>query len=180
MEPFIGEIRVFMWDWAMEGFALCDGAILQVNQNPALFALINKTYGGDGVRTFALPDLRGRVAMPSDRTNDRYPLGEMGGAETVSLKADQVPRHSHRTNTVAFPGDAVGARDNLYAKVGQFRDNLPIDVYANPPMPPGSSLVMLSATTIASAGGGVAHPNMQPYLTVNFCIAIAGVFPIRG
>jgi len=176
MEPFIGEIRMFTWNWAPVGFALCDGAILQVQQNQALFALLSKTYGGDGVRTFALPDMRGRVAIPF---NASYPLGRTGGAETVTLTADQVPAHVHTTNTVAAPGNAAGANGNLYAQVGRFKTNPTIRVYANPPVPAGAALVPLSATTIASAGGATGHANLQPYLVVNFCIATTGYYPPR-
>jgi len=162
-EPFLGEIRPFGFNFPPRGWALCDGQILPIAQNPALYSLLGTTYGGDGRTTFALPDLRGRVAM---HLSDGRPRGTRGGAESVGLGPEHMPPHTHTVSastelaTRDAPEGAVPAttREATYAADG------PAVAMAGP----------------TPAGGGQAHDNMGPSLTISYCIALQGVFPARG
>jgi len=167
-EPFIGQIILFAGDFAPRGYGLCNGQLLPIAQNTALFSLLGTTYGGNGVTTFALPDLRSRVPMHvgqgtglSNRT-----LGEAAGQEAVSLSQAQGPQHSHAATasssnaTSSRPGNGVPAAGGAYAATGD-----------GTTMSPGF---------IGESGGGQPHDNMQPYLGLNFVIALEGIYPSRS
>ncbi|MBF0335537.1 MAG: phage tail protein [Alphaproteobacteria bacterium] len=177
MEPYLGEIRIFGFNWAPRGWALCDGSILKMSQNQALGALLNKTYGGDGVNTFALPDLRGRTPLAAGRAVDgtiSYAYGDKGGAETVTLAITDIQAHNHAIDaTITDASTPVPGNVNQFAQVA---GNTPLYGVAD-----GNPLTALAPTTITSAGGGQGHDNMQPYLTMNFCIAISeALWPPRS
>ena len=170
MEPFIGEIRLFGFNFAPVGWALCDGTLLPISQNTALFSLLGTTYGGDGRTTFALPDLRGRVpiSMGTGVGLSPYDIGEQGGAENVTLTVSAVPAHNHNVQasdapaSESKPGGGVLARTNTSTYTA------------------GTDGTTLSATAISSSGGSQPHTNLQPFLAVNFCIALQGIFPSRN
>ena len=170
MDPFVAEIRIFPFNFAPKGWAWCDGQLLPLSQNTALFSLLGTTYGGNGKSNFALPDLQGRAPMhPGQGPGlSLHDLGETGGSETVSLLESEIPSHSHAVSASASDGtnqSPVG--EKLAAGVG-------IGQYA----PPGP-LTGLSANALAPAGGDQPHNNLQPYLTFYFNIALQGVFPPR-
>jgi len=165
-EPFLAEIRMVGFNFAPRGWALCDGQILPINQNQSLYSLLGITYGGDGRTSFALPDLRGRVPV---HIGEGISLGQKGGTETVTLSAGQVPAHTHAPVSAAGPANNNLPADSLLAQSSQ--------VYG---APVASSMVQMRKGTIGNAGGGAAHNNMQPYLTVNFVIALQGLFPSRN
>ena len=171
-DQFLAEIRIFPFNFPPKGWAFCDGQILPLSQNTALFSLLGTTYGGDGKSNFALPDLQGNAPMhPGQGPGlSLHDLGETGGSETVSLLESEIPSHSH-----AFSVSQGDATDQSPA--GQlFATGIGIGTYA----PPGNAAqVQLSANGIAPAGGDQPHNNMQPYLTLNFCIALQGVYPPR-
>lgn len=170
MEPFLGEIRIFGFDWAPKGWALCNGALIQCAQNQALNALIGKIYGGDGVKTFALPDLRGRAPLAAGRaanSQTTYNYGAQGGAEGVTLAMTDIPAHTHGVNATKADATSPLPTGLEFAQVAK---DTPL--YGNAVNDP-PTLTALSSSTITSAGGGGPHNNMQPYLTVNFCIAIS-------
>jgi microcystin-dependent protein len=171
-DPFVAEIRIFPFTFAPKGWAFCNGQLLPISQNTALFSLVGTMYGGDGKVTFALPDLAGRAPMhqgqgPGLSLRD---LGEMGGSETVTLLATESPSHSHGWN--ASNQDAT-----VQSPVGQLTASTTggISLYAAP-----GSMTPLANGTVIPAGGNLPHNNMQPYLTVNFCIALQGIFPPRS
>jgi len=170
MDPFVAEIRIFPFNFAPKGWAFCDGQLLPLSQNTALFSLLGTTYGGDGKSNFALPDMQGNAPMhPGQGPGlSLHDLGETGGSETVSLLESEIPSHSHAMN--ASKADAIDTNVNneLFAK------GIGIGMYATP-----SPITAMADTTIAPAGGDQPHNNMQPYLTLNFCIALQGVFPPR-
>lgn len=172
-DPFVAEIRIFPFNFPPRGWAWCDGQLLPLSQNTALFSLLGTVYGGNGMNNFALPDLRGRAPMhpgqgPGLSLRD---LGEAGGSETVTLLQTEIPSHSHalRPNndgaTTNAPSGQLAARpfgrgNNLYTTMT-------------------APLQMMAREALAPAGGGQPHNNMQPYLTFHFCIAMQGVFPPR-
>jgi microcystin-dependent protein len=163
-EPFLSEIRLMSFGFAPKGWAMCNGQFLPINQNQALFSLLGTTFGGNGQTTFALPDLRGRVPI---HVGSGHTLGEKGGEPAHTLSINELPTHVHvvnATNTdvaanrTAIPtGNFLGPANNLYAA--------------------GSSLTTLSPQTVGNVGGSQAHLNMQPFLTLTFCIALQGIFP---
>lgn len=165
-EPFVGQIMLFAGNFAPKGWALCNGQLLPISQNTALFSLIGTFYGGDGVVTFALPDLRGRVAVHFGQGSglSNYTQGQVAGVEEVTLSAAQMPQHTHQQPTTASdqttnrPVNAVPARGGFYAASSD-----------------GSALAQTTA-----AGGSQAHENRQPYLVLNYCIALSGVYPSRS
>jgi microcystin-dependent protein len=171
-DPFVAEIRIFPFNFAPKGWAFCDGQILPLSQNTALFSLLGTTYGGDGKSNFALPDLQGRAPMhPGQGPGlSLHDLGETGGSETVSLLESEIPSHSHSL----MASSSTGTKPN---PVG----NAPSRVTGATPYlaPAGAPLVNFSDNALAPAGGDQPHNNMQPYLTFNFCIALQGVFPPR-
>ncbi len=170
MDPFVAEIRIFPFNFPPRGWAWCDGQLLPLSQNTALFSLLGTTYGGNGKSNFALPDLQGRSPMhPGQGPGlSLHDLGETGGSETVSLLESEIPSHSHALNVSAADG-VTGS------PVGQqFASGVGIGMYA-----PVGPVVSLSDNALAPAGGDAPHNNLQPYLTFYFNIALQGVFPPR-
>ena len=172
MDPFVAEIRIFPFNFAPKGWAFCDGQILPLSQNTALFSLLGTTYGGDGKSNFALPNMQGNVPMhPGQGPGlSLHDLGETGGVEFVTLLESEIPSHSHSWNASTQDGTDNHTPSNLMAQgvgVGQY--------VANGTGP----FVSLDPQAIAPAGGDQPHNNMQPYLTLNFCIALQGVYPPR-
>ena len=178
-EPFIGEIRMFGGSFAPRNWIFCDGQTLQISNFPALFALFGATYGGDGRNTVGIPDMRGRAPMHAGQgtglTTRR--LGERGGAETVTLTANQIPIHTHTaTSTLhatSTDGTVIDPTGAVLADDGRDR------IY-NTQAPDVTMSSDAITTTISNAGGGGAHPNMQPYTVVNFILATDGIFPSRS
>jgi microcystin-dependent protein len=172
-DPFVAEIRVFPFNFAPKGWAWCDGQLLPLSQNTALFSLLGTTYGGDGKSNFALPDLQGRAPMhPGQGPGlSLHDLGETGGSETVSLLESEIPAHAHSLNASNQPGEDPnpGPTQAIARSVGA---SLYQDVV-------NQNIVMMSDQTLAPAGGDQPHNNLQPYLTFYFCIALQGVFPPR-
>jgi microcystin-dependent protein len=170
-EPFLGEIRIVGFNFAPKGWAFCDGQLLPISQNTALFSLLGTTYGGDGRSTFALPNLQGRAAMHPGRgpglTSRR--LGEQGGVETVTLTQAQMPRHSHSFQFQDGDADQADPAGNALA----ITDGLPM--YTNP-----GNTVNMASSALPNQGGSQPHNNMQPYLTMNFVIALIGLYPLRS
>src|SRR6201999_3600998 len=169
MDPFVAEIRIFPFNFAPKGWAWCDGQLLPLSQNTALFSLLGTTYGGNGKSNFALPDVQGRAPMhPGQGPGlSLHDLGETGGSDTVTLLQSEIPAHSHSTNISGTQGiqntplsqlPAIGVGVNLYATAS-------------------SPLVPMADNALTPAGGDQPHNNMMPYLTLNFCIALQGVFP---
>lgn len=161
-EPFLSEIRLFSFGFAPKGWAMCNGQLLPINQNQGLFSLLGTTFGGDGRVNFALPDMRGRVPI---HVGNAHTLGEAAGSQAVTLTIAQLPTHTHVAN--ATTGDAsVGNPSNaMYARATN-------TVYADE-----GNLVALNPAAVTNIGGSQAHLNMQPFLTLNFCIALQGIFP---
>jgi microcystin-dependent protein len=162
-EPFLGEIRTFGFDFAPKGWAKCEGQLLPINQNQALFALLGTFYGGDGRVTFALPDLRGRVALG---VSGDHPQGQAGGEATHTLTVAELPAHAHRAHANASNGSTSSPVENVWA--------------ANPNAYRGSGSANMDAGAIAATGGDQAHNNMPPHLSLNHCIALFGDFPPRS
>jgi microcystin-dependent protein len=171
-DPFIGEIRLFPFDFAPRGWAWCHGQLLPISQHTALFALIGTIYGGDGRTTFALPDLRGRVAVSAGQGPglDAYDLGEPGGSESVSLDESQLAAHTHRVSV-------NGATSEFAKPNNRFLGRLVPDGTTYAAAANGKSL---HADAIAPAGEGEPHENRPPYLALHYCIALEGIFPARN
>lgn len=170
-DPFVAEIRIFPFNFPPTGWAFCDGQLLPISQNTALFSLLGTTYGGDGKSTFALPDLQGRAPMHHGQGPglSLHDLGETGGTPSVSLLESEMPFHAHALNVSSDPADLrqpTTARTLARSQSGF--------AYGDP-----TNLRNMSASALAYAGGGLPHNNMQPYLTLNFCIALQGVYPPR-
>jgi microcystin-dependent protein len=173
MDPFVAEIRIFPFNFPPKGWAFCDGQILPISQNTALFSLLGTTYGGDGKSTFALPDLQGAAPMhPGQGPGlSLHDLGETGGSQTVTLLESEIPSHAHTLMASATTSSKPGPAGNALARVQSG---------ATPYFAPGGApLATFSNAGLAVAGGSQPHNNMQPYLTLNFCIALQGVFPPR-
>lgn len=171
-EPFLAEIYIGGMNFAPRGYAFCQGQILSIAQNTALFSLLGTTFGGNGQTTFALPDLRGRVPMGQGQGPGLSPrtLGEVGGSETVTLLSTQIPAHTHALNAVSEPGDASAPSGNYLANSGALDKE-----YKST-----GTVVPMNAGAVGSAGGSQPHTNIQPFLVLNFCIAIEGIFPSRN
>jgi microcystin-dependent protein len=161
-EPFLSEIRLFSFNFAPKGWALCNGQLLPINQNQALFALLGTTFGGDGRVNFALPDLRARVPI---HVGDGFTLGERGGEQAHTISTAELPQHIHQLNGSTT---ASGGTDNPTGNFVGSASNL----YHTPASP-----TAMNPGTIANRGGSQAHLNMQPFLTLNFGIALQGIFP---
>lgn len=174
MDPFVAEIRIFPFNFPPKGWAFCDGQILPLSQNTALFSLLGTTYGGDGKSNFALPNLQGSAPMhPGQGPGlSLHDLGETGGSETVSLLQSEIPGHTHQM----FVSSQLASENQVNAGgAGQlFAMGDGVNMYG-----PATSLVTMSDNALAPAGGDQPHNNMQPYLTLNFCIALQGVYPPR-
>jgi microcystin-dependent protein len=165
-QPYIGEIRMFGGNFAPVGWAFCNGQLLPIAENDALFNLIGTTYGGDGQSTFALPDLRGRLPV---HAGNGFDLAETGGVETVTLTTQQIPAHTHPLTASANPGATPSPAGNVLAESPSVKLFIE-DVTA----------VNLGPTAVGSVGGSQPHTNFQPYLCVNFIIALFGIFPTQS
>ena len=159
----MSEIRIMSFNFAPKGWALCNGQLLPINQNQGLFSLLGTTFGGDGRVNFALPDLRARVPI---HVGSGHTLGERGGEAAHTLTVSEMPTHTHLAQASSAVGNAFVPGNNLLAKVQG------VDVYQSP-----SNLVAMSPTSVTNVGGSQAHLNMQPFLTLTFCIALTGIFP---
>ncbi|MCA9638552.1 MAG: phage tail protein [Myxococcales bacterium] len=165
MEPFLGQIMMFAGNFAPRGWALCDGQLLPISQNQALFSILGTTYGGDGRTTFALPDLRGRAPIHAGHGPglSDYRLGQKGGAESVTLTVNQMPSHNH---TLAMNGEGAATKQAGYLAASE--------IYGE------TADKSAPANTISNAGGNQPVSNIQPYVVVNYIIALQGIFPSRG
>lgn len=166
-EPFLSEIRIMSFVYAPKGWALANGQLLPINQNQALFSLLGTTFGGDGRVNFALPDLRGRTPI---HVGSGHTLGERGGEQAHTLSIAELPTHTHTANGTSAIADQPTPGGNLLAvvDVSAFTTNL----YGS-----AANLVAMAPQTVANTGGSQAHLNMQPFLTLSFCIALQGIFP---
>lgn len=160
-EPFLAEIRIFSFNFAPRGWAMCNGQLLPINQNQALFALLGTTYGGDGRINFALPDLRTRVPL---HFGAGFTLGERGGEQAHTLSLNEMPQHVHTGMARSANADTPIASGNSLASAN--------NVYAAP-----GALTPLHSSSMGNVGGSQAHQNMQPHLVLNYCIALQGIFP---
>lgn len=164
-EPFLAEIRMMSFNFAPRGWALCNGQLLPINQNQGLFSLLGTTFGGNGQTTFGLPNLQGRTPI---HVGNGHTLGEAAGTASVTLTAQQLPQHAHIPATATTTGGTTATpTNNLLASY--------LNGYA-----PVAALTTLAPGAISSVGGSQAHENRQPYLTINFCIALQGIFPSRN
>ncbi len=165
-QPFIGEIRMFAGNFAPVGWAFCNGAIIPIDQNDALFNLIGTTYGGDGQTTFALPNLQSRVPV---HVGPGFALGQSGGAETVTLTTSQIPAHSHVPQANTNQGSQPSPAGNVWASqsaLTQFSNTAPSEA--------------MDPAALGSSGGSQPHDNMLPFLVVNFILSLFGVFPSQS
>ena len=177
MDPFIGEIRMFGGNFAPRGWALCNGQMLGVNQNQALFSLLGTTYGGDGNSTFGVPDLQGRVPVGQGAGAglSRTQLGDKAGSENVTLVAAQMPTHTHAAMASTGGADKATPAGNVWASQ---TDNTGALIPAFTPSSPANAT--MAPQTIGAAGGNQPHSNVQPYLVVTYIIATEGIYPSRG
>lgn len=169
-EPFLAEVRLVGFNFAPRGWAFCDGQILPINQNQSLYSLLGTTYGGDGRTSFALPDIRGRTPI---HVGEGHRLGQKSGEETHTLAANEMPQHRH-----LFQATSTSANQPTNAGAVLARTTA-ADIYRDSDLSP-QGLTNLRSGTITNVGGGQAHENMQPYLAVNYCIALQGLFPSRN
>jgi microcystin-dependent protein len=169
--PYIGEIRIFAGNFAPAGWALCEGQLLAIANNDALFNLIGTTYGGDGQQTFALPDLRGRLPL---HQGNGFTLAQQGGTEQETLTVNTIPAHSHPLQVTADVGTQSNPDSQLLAQLPPATAKL----YRLPPQP--FTPQNLAASTITTTGGSQPHSNFQPYLCVNFIISLYGIFPSQN
>lgn len=178
MEGTIAEIRLFAGNFAPRNWAFCQGQILSIAQNTALFSILGTTYGGNGQTTFGLPDFRGRVAVGTGQGPglSPYVLGQLGGTETVTLTVQQMPSHNHLMNANEGNGKSQNpANGFLAAGVVPTQSNAAVSNYAS-----SSDGTLLSATAISLTGGSQPHNNIQPYLGMNYIICLFGIFPSRN
>lgn len=160
-EPFLSEIRIMSFVFAPKGWALCNGQLLPINQNQALFSLLGTTFGGDGRVNFALPDLRGRTPI---HVGSGHTLGERGGEQAHTLSISELPTHTHVANATSATGNTNIPTNNVLGAAN--------NLYTGP-----TNLTSLLPSTVTNTGGSQAHLNMQPFLTLSFCIALQGIFP---
>jgi len=178
MEPFVGQITLFPFNFAPRGWAFCAGQLISISQNTALFSLLGTYYGGDGKSNFALPDLRGRVPVGQGQGPglSGYNIGEVQGVETVTLLAAQSPSHSHPFQAVAVQATTNAPNGALPAQGhGTGRGAYAVNTYA-----PLTTAVPLASGQVVPAGNGQPHNNLQPYLAMNWCIALQGIYPPRS
>ena len=165
-EPFLSEIKIMSFSFPPKGWALCNGQLMPINQNQALFSLLGTTYGGDGRVNFGLPNLQARTPM---HMGGGHTLGEKGGEQGHTLSISEIPTHVHFVKASTDTAAQVTPTGNV------FGNSNPNNLYG-----PVQNLAALSPQTIANVGGSQPHPNMQPYLTLSFCIALQGIFPTQN
>jgi microcystin-dependent protein len=164
-QPFIGEVKLISWNFPPKGWAFCNGQLLPINQNQALFSILGTTYGGDGRQTFGLPDLRGRTAL---HQGAGYVLGQRAGEEAHTITISELPAHNHLVNASDTQGDKNVVQGNILAReVG-----VPYGGFA--------SLTTLAPGTVSNVGSSQPHTNLQPYLVINFIVALVGIFPSQN
>jgi microcystin-dependent protein len=163
-EPFLSEIRLMSFGFAPKGWALCNGQFLPINQNQALFSLLGTTFGGNGQTTFALPDMRGKVPI---HVGSKHTLGEQGGEQAHTLSISEIPTHTHVLTASNTAGNAANPSGAVLAQAS--------NVYAT-----AANLKSLNPASVSSTGGSQAHLNMQPFLVINFSIALQGIFPSQS
>jgi microcystin-dependent protein len=173
MDPYVAEIRIFAGNFAPRGWAFCNGQLLPISKNTALFSLIGTTYGGDGKTNFALPNLQGSIPIQQGQgSGSLYYLGETGGSPIVTLTANEIPRHNHTLQADPQPGNSsqpIGSNPMALARSGA------TNIYYN--SNPGEQM---NQQALSNAGGSQPHNNLQPYLALNFIIALQGVYPPRN
>lgn len=169
--PFIAEIRMFAGNFAPAGWAICDGSLVPISENDAMFNLIGTIYGGDGQDTFALPDLRGRIPIHAGQGPglSNYVIGQAAGTETVTLTVSQTPSHSHPYTATLNPAAATSPNNAVFARAAG-------DIYTSDV----SSMSPLAPQSVGSAGGSQPHENTMPYLVINFIISLYGIFPTQS
>jgi microcystin-dependent protein len=170
-DQFIAEIRVFPFDFAPTGWAFCNGQLMPISQNTALFSLVGTYYGGDGKSNFALPNLQGNVPVGYGQGSglSSYAIGQSGGAQTESLRIQEIPAHTHSLLT-----DNINGPDNN--SPGNAALSTSVNMYTNAASP----LAQMAGSSIGAVGGNQPHNNMMPFLVLNFCIALQGIFPARS
>lgn len=161
-EPFLSEIRLFSFNFAPKGWAMCNGQLLPINQNQALFSLLGTTYGGNGQTNFALPNMRGRVPI---HFGSGHTLGEAAGSSSVTITVQQMPQHTHSVTATTAEATVQTAAGNTFA-------DAPGQIYNG-----AGPFTTVTPATVTNVGGSQPHMNMQPYLVLNFCIALQGIFP---
>jgi microcystin-dependent protein len=173
-DQFVAEIRIFPFNFPPTGWAFCDGQLLPLSQNTALFSLLGTTYGGDGKSTFALPNLQGNAPMQPGQGQglSLRDLGELSGVESITLLESEMPLHSHAINASSAAADEEGQKNPAGAVPGAQQGSN--QMYGAP-----AALVNMAFQALTPTGGSLPHNNMQPYLTLNFCIALQGIFPQR-
>lgn len=173
MDEYIGMIKLFAGNFAPKNFLFCEGQTILISQNSALFAILGTTYGGDGKTNFKLPDLRGRTPVGAGNGPGLTPrpAGQAGGSENVTLTSDQIPPHTHTYNALSGSREAPSPEGNfLGTAAGNFYSQ----------QDPGDQLLPMNAGAISQAGGGQAHNNMQPFLSLNYIICVYGIYPSKG
>lgn len=171
-EPFVGEIRMFAGNFAPRSWAFCDGQLLAVSQNDALFSLLGTIYGGDGRTTFGLPDMRGRIPIHAGSGPGLTPrkLGAKSGAENVTLTTNELPNHTHNVNASDQQGSSTSPANQFFGQEG-------LNVYHAAPL--SSNVTNLKSSAVTPVGGSQSHSNLMPALCVNFIIALYGIYPSR-
>ncbi|HTV33294.1 MAG TPA: tail fiber protein [Methylocella sp.] len=175
-EPFLGEIRAFGFNFAPIGWALCNGQLLPISQNAALFSLLGTFYGGDGRTTFGLPNLQGRVLIHQGHGLGlpNYVIGEIGGNTNVTLTTQQLPSHNHRVTAVAAPGSASDPSGAFIAEHGSGKEAATLFAHS------ATSPVQMAPTMIGDTGGSQPVSIQNPYVVINYCIALQGIYPSRN
>ena len=163
-EPFLAEIKIISWNYAPKGWAFCNGQLLPINQNQALFSLLGTTYGGNGQTTFGLPDFRGRAPI---HTSGNFPLGQKGGEEAHTVTMSELPQHTHQVNASTTPG-------TVNVPTGGFLANSNVSPYRT------TANTTFSPQMVSNVGGSQTHENRQPFLVLNFVVALQGIFPSQN